>query len=122
MNRFCLISGAVAGCLAVVLGAFGAHGLKAIISADSLAIFETAVRYQMYHSMALLALAALPLGSRRLVGRLWVAGMVIFSGSLYVLAITGIKWMGAITPIGGVCFILGWARLAWEGWRLNPSE
>lgn len=108
---------AILGGLAVALGAFGAHGLKQRLSEDMLLIFETGVRYHFYHALALLALG---LGSPRLWQSpwatrsciLWTLGITIFSGSLYLLAITGVKKLGAITPIGGVAFILGWICLA----------
>ena len=107
--------GAVMGAVGVAIGAFGAHGLRGRLSAEMLAVFETGVRYQMYHALALMALAAL---SDRLNGRLieaagwlFVAGIVLFSGSLYLLAVTGVTVLGAITPIGGVAFLAGWACL-----------
>jgi uncharacterized membrane protein YgdD (TMEM256/DUF423 family) len=114
-----LFIGAVAGALGVGLGAFGAHGLRSRLSPDMLAVFETGVRYHLYHALALI-MAALLLGREqfqgsRLVtssGWLFVAGIVLFSGSLYVLAVTGIRGLGAITPLGGVAFLLGWALLA----------
>ena len=115
MQRTFLLAGALAGLVGVGFGAFGAHGLRGRLSAEMLAVFETGVRYQMYHALALMALAAL---SDRLNGRLietagwlFVAGIVLFSGSLYVLAVTGITVLGAITPIGGVAFLAGWACL-----------
>jgi len=106
---------AAAGFTGVALGAFAAHALKARLAPDMLAVFETGVRYQMYHALALMALAAL---SDRLNGRLieaagwlFVGGIVLFSGSLYLLAVTGVTVLGAITPIGGVAFLAGWACL-----------
>jgi uncharacterized membrane protein YgdD (TMEM256/DUF423 family) len=101
----------------VALGAFAAHGLKAHLSPDLLAAFETGVRYQMYHVFALVAAAW---GWARwqtrafvLAGWLFVAGMVVFSGSLYLLALTGTRWLGAITPLGGLAFLAGWLCLTW---------
>lgn len=99
--------------LAVALGAFGAHGLKERLSPDLLVIFEVGVRYQFYHGLALLGLslagASFWQGSwPRRASLAWLFGTLVFSGSLYVLAITGLRWMGAITPIGGVALILGW--------------
>jgi uncharacterized membrane protein YgdD (TMEM256/DUF423 family) len=118
MDKTFFAIGAVLAGLGVALGAFGAHGLKSTLSADMLANFETGVRYQMVHALALLVVA-LALGmaqwqNRLLVvgGWLFVVGVVIFSGSLYVLSITGLRWLGAITPIGGVAFIAGWVCLA----------
>jgi uncharacterized membrane protein YgdD (TMEM256/DUF423 family) len=116
MQRTFLLAGALAGAVGVAFGAFGAHGLRGRLSPDMLAVFETGVRYQMYHALALMAVAAL---SDRLNGRLieaagwlFVAGIVLFSGSLYLLAVTGVTVLGAITPIGGVAFLAGWACLA----------
>ncbi len=116
LHRPFLAIGSLSAFFAVGAGAFGAHKLKEMISPEMLVVFETGARYQMYHALALLALA---LAAPRLPGRLspaagwlFVAGTVIFSGTLYVLAMTGIRWLGAITPIGGVCFLLGWLCLA----------
>tara|TARA_S200000501_G_scaffold371421_1_gene414466 strand:+ start:5176 stop:5535 length:360 start_codon:yes stop_codon:yes gene_type:complete len=101
--------------LAVVIGAFGAHGLKEILTQNkSLDIFQTAVRYQMFHSIAIIItgiLIYLNVVDSKLPTYLFLAGIIIFSGSLYILSITDIKWLGAITPIGGVLFILGWGLL-----------
>ena len=106
----------LSGGLGVALGAFGAHGLRARLAPDALATFETGVRYQMYHALALLAVAFVITrwaGSTLppLAGWLFVAGTVLFSGSLYLLALTGVRWLGAVTPFGGVAFIAGWACL-----------
>lgn len=107
----------IVGALAVIIGAFGAHGLEGRVSPDSLDTFEIGVRYHMYHALALLAvtLAAKRSELRRWARRacaLWVAGIVVFSGSLYALVLTGAKWFGAITPIGGVALIAGWLCIA----------
>jgi uncharacterized membrane protein YgdD (TMEM256/DUF423 family) len=102
----------------VAAGAFGAHGLRERLSPGDLATFETAARYQMYHALSLLAVAwQVDRGNTRaaLAGRLFLAGIVLFSGSLYVLTLCGIRWMGAVTPFGGVAFILGWVVLAVGG-------
>jgi uncharacterized membrane protein YgdD (TMEM256/DUF423 family) len=116
MDRTFLLAGAVAGLVAVAFGAFGAHGLRGRLTPEMLAVFETGVRYHMYHALALLAVAALsphmPGKAIAAAGWLFVAGIVIFSGSLYLLAVTGVTILGAITPIGGVAFIAGWASLA----------
>ncbi len=116
MDKTFFVIGAVLAGLGVALGAFGAHGLKGVLSADMLANFETGVRYQMYHALALLAVAwAYAQWQKPLLvtgGWLMVAGVVIFSGSLYVLSLTGLRWLGAITPIGGVALIVGWGCLA----------
>jgi uncharacterized membrane protein YgdD (TMEM256/DUF423 family) len=99
----------------VALGAFGAHGLRARVSADLLAVFETGVRYQMYHALALLALSLAwsRWSSAHLTaaGYLFIAGIVLFSGSLYLLTLTGARWWGAVTPLGGVAFLAGWIAL-----------
>jgi uncharacterized membrane protein YgdD (TMEM256/DUF423 family) len=116
MDRTFVLIGALAGVVGVGLGAFGAHGLRGRLSPEMLAVFETGVRYHMYHALALVATAALMgrLDGRLLsaAGWLFTAGIVLFSGSLYVLALTGIGMFGAITPIGGVAFLAGWACLA----------
>jgi uncharacterized membrane protein YgdD (TMEM256/DUF423 family) len=112
-----LLIGALSGFLGVALGAFGAHGLRARLSPEMLAVFETGVRYQMYHTFALLitALAIGRLGDARLLvaaGWAFLLGIVVFSGSLYALALSGVTVLGAITPIGGLAFLAGWACLA----------
>ncbi len=116
MTRFWFIAGSIAASAGVALGAFGAHALKARVGADLLAVFETAVRYQMYHALGLFAVAwASTRWSPKWTtasGWLLLVGIVVFSGSLYLLVLTGTRWLGAITPIGGVCFILGWLALA----------
>lgn len=108
--------GALMGFVGVGLGAFGAHGLKGRLSPDMLAVFETGVRYQMYHALALLVVGALMtrLEGRAIVVAGWsfTAGILIFSGSLYALALTGVTMLGAVTPIGGVAFLAGWVALA----------
>jgi uncharacterized membrane protein YgdD (TMEM256/DUF423 family) len=116
MDRNFLLIGALCGLLGVAFGAFGAHALRSRLSPEMLAVFETGVRYHMYHALALVATAAL---MGRLDGRfisaagwLFTAGIVLFSGSLYVLALTGVGIFGAITPIGGLAFLAGWACLA----------
>ena len=106
------------GGLAVALGAFGAHGLKDKLEAlQTTATYHTAVQYHFYHALALLAVALLALqgrssGALALAGWSFTLGVLIFSGTLYALALSGIKWLGAITPIGGVAFIVGWVALA----------
>lgn len=117
MDKTFLLVGALAGFLGVALGAFGAHGLQSRLSPEMLAVFETGVRYQMYHAFALLITAAAigRLGDARLLavsGWFFVAGIIIFSGSLYALALTGVTMWGAVTPIGGLAFLVGWACLA----------
>lgn len=110
-------AGAILALLAVAFGAFGAHSLKGHLSDDDLDVFETGVRYQMYHGLGLLIVALLSdkLGEGKLVrwsARLLLIGVVLFSGSLYALALTGIKAFGPITPLGGVAFLAGWLLLA----------
>jgi uncharacterized membrane protein YgdD (TMEM256/DUF423 family) len=111
-----MLIAALAGFIGVALGAFGAHGLRGRLTPDMLGVFETGVRYQLIHAVALLAVAGLmDRLSGSLVtaaGWLFLAGMVLFSGSLYLLALTGITILGAITPIGGLAFLAGWACLA----------
>ena len=118
MDRTFFTMGALLAGLAVAAGAFGAHGLRDRLAPDMLTVFETGVRYHMYHALALLAVAwatvRWPESSAVLAGWLFVAGIVIFSGSLYVLALSGVRWLGAITPLGGLCFLGGWAVLVWS--------
>ena len=121
MNRSLVALGAVLAGLAVAAGAFGAHALRGRLSPESLAIFETGARYQMYHALALLVIGVLaaqaPGALATWAGRLFVTGIVLFSGSLYLLAFTGIRWLGAVTPIGGVAFLAGWVCLALHAMR-----
>lgn len=121
MDRVFFALGCVSGFLAVGLGAFGAHALKARLSPELLATFEVGVRYQMYHALALLAVGwaatRWPGTAVNASGWLFVAGTVIFSGSLYALSLTGLRWLGAITPIGGAAFLAGWLCLAWASWK-----
>jgi len=116
-NRRIMLSGAAFGGIAVAGGAFGAHLLKPMLEAAMLNVFETALRYQMYHALALLTVACIgdryPNVAVSAVGWLFAAGIVLFSGSLYVLSLGGIRWVGALTPLGGAAFIAGWAVLAW---------
>ena len=111
-----MVVGALLAGLAVAAGAFGAHALRSRLAPAELAAFETAARYQMYHALALLLTARLVAGRSNLLLRaaFWcfLAGSVLFSGSLYVLALTGARWLGAITPLGGVVLLAGWACLA----------
>lgn len=115
MTRTFATWGAVLGFLAVGLGAFGAHGLRERLSAESMAIYQTGVQYHMLHALALLAVAALTdkIRGAATIGWLFIFGILIFSGSLYLLAITAQTWLGAITPLGGVCFLAGWGMLAY---------
>ncbi len=121
MERFFLIVGAISAFIGVALGAFAAHGLKNRLSPEMLATFEVGVRYQMYHAFALLAVgfALMRWPAATIIGAGWLflAGTIIFSGSLYVLSSMGPRWLGAITPIGGIAFLLGWLFLAWGVWQ-----
>ena len=121
MDRLFATLGAVSGFVAVAAGAFGAHALKARLSAEMLAAFDVGARYQMFHALALLAVAwavgRWPGPAASAAGWFFVAGTVLFSGSLYLLALSGIRWLGAITPFGGVALLAGWACLAWAAWR-----
>ncbi len=125
-GRRTIAAGALLAMLAVIAGAFGAHGLKSSLDSYSLGIFETAARYQMYHSLALLVVGLL--ASRAEYSRRWLIaaalafgfGILLFSGSLYLLALTGIGWLGAITPFGGVVFLLGWIALAVSALKRLP--
>lgn len=116
MARVFFALGALSAFLGVSAGAFGAHALKTRLAPDMLAVFEVAVRYQMYHAFALIACAwAVTKWPGMLVntsGWLFVAGTIVFSGSLYALSFTGVRWLGAITPLGGLAFLAGWICLA----------
>ena len=116
MDRLFVTLGAASAFLAVAAGAFGAHALRDRLAPDLLAVFETAARYQMYHALGLLAVAWVaarwPGPPAQWAGWLFVAGTVLFSGSLYALALSGVRWLGAITPLGGAAFLDGWICLA----------
>jgi uncharacterized membrane protein YgdD (TMEM256/DUF423 family) len=110
--------GALAAALGVALGAFGAHALKARLAADMLAVWQTAVQYHLWHALGLVAIGLLAQhlpgsGALRLAGWLLLAGIALFSGSLYVLALSSVRWLGAVTPFGGACFIAGWLAVAY---------
>ena len=118
MHPSWLFWAAVNGFIAVALGAFGAHGLSSRVTPQRLGNWQTAVQYQMFHVVALIAIAWLirelgPLPLLRVSGRLFLAGILLFSGSLYVLVLTEQRWLGMVTPVGGVCFLVGWALLAY---------
>jgi uncharacterized membrane protein YgdD (TMEM256/DUF423 family) len=116
-SRWVLCSGAGFALLAVVLGAFAAHGLKAVLDAQQLVLFETASRYQMYHALALLVVGVMLTNPRlsrsllQLAALAFILGIILFSGSLYLLALIGVSWLGAITPLGGIAFLLGWLMM-----------
>lgn len=124
MMRWWLVLGAVNAFLSVAAGAFGAHALKARLPPDLLVIFETGARYHMYHALGLLAVGVLSLvrPSSLLNGAGWamLVGIVLFSGSLYALALSGIRVLGAVTPLGGLGFLAGWALFAIAAWRATP--
>ena len=116
--RILLIIGSLFAALSVLLGAFGAHGLKNRLSMEDLAIFETAVRYQMYHALGILLMgvASFYLNEKlvSIPAYFLILGIIIFSGSLFLLVFTNLRWFGAITPIGGLCLIIGWLLLAYN--------
>src|SRR5262245_10851868 len=116
MDRVFLALGAASAAIAVAAGAFGAHGLRARLAPEMLTVFETGARYHMYHALGLIAVAwaasRWPGSGATAAGWCFVAGTLLFSGSLYVLSTTGLRWLGAITPFGGLAFIAGWIFLA----------
>ncbi len=124
MAKFALMAGSLSGLFAVVFGAFGAHALKARLSPESLAAFQTGVQYQMLHALALVLTGILILqlrdsASLEWAARLFFTGIVLFSGSIYLLTLTDMRWPGPITPVGGLCFIAAWAMLATAVYRVN---
>ena len=111
-----LVAGALLAATGVMAGAFGSHGLRDVLDAQALGWWQTAVQYQLWHAVALIAFAALPVRAgwpSALVG----TGTLIFSGTLYIMALTGLRWLGAVTPIGGALLIAGWLLLAYRAWR-----
>jgi uncharacterized membrane protein YgdD (TMEM256/DUF423 family) len=123
MSRYFITLAALNGLLVVALGAFGAHALKARLDEYSLSVYQTAVQYHFYHSLALLAVGLLYLwhpqsALLRTSGIAFLVGILVFCGSLYVLSFSGLRWLGAITPLGGLAFMLGWTCLALASWRL----
>jgi uncharacterized membrane protein YgdD (TMEM256/DUF423 family) len=124
VDRVFITIGALSGFLAVALGAFGAHSLRDRLTSEMLQVFQTGVTYQMYHALALVGVGIL-LGRFSVEGSTWltasgwlfVAGSILFSGSLYLLSLTSTSWLGAITPLGGVAFLLGWLAVAIGIWR-----
>jgi uncharacterized membrane protein YgdD (TMEM256/DUF423 family) len=123
MQRLFLVCAAISGFLSVSLGAFAAHGLKQSVTAEALAIWQTGVQYQMYHALALLGIALLyqqhPSKTLKLGGLAFILGSLLFSGSLYALALGAPHLVGVITPVGGLAFLLGWLLLALSAWRLR---
>lgn len=126
MMRFFLSIGAILAGISVAGGAFATHALKTKLDDRALAIFETGARYQMYHAIALILVslfmsrAELENPLLTMSGTAFILGIVLFSGSLYVLSLSGVKWLGAIAPLGGTAFIAGWACLAIAAWRWKP--
>lgn len=123
MAKIFITLASLSGMLAVVLGAFGAHALKDRLDDYAVGIFETAVQYHFYHSFALLAVGVIALSQPQTAmlkssGWLFLLGILVFCGSLYLLSVTGVRWLGAITPLGGLAFIGGWACLAATAWKL----
>ena len=123
MAKLFITLASLSGMLAVCFGAFGAHALRDRLDDYLMGVFETAVQYHFYHALALLAVGVIALNQPQTVmlksaGWLFLTGTIIFSGSLYILALTGTKWLGAITPLGGLAFVAGWACLAAAGWKL----
>ena len=118
--------GALSAFICVAAGAFGAHALKQVLAADMLAVYHTAVDYQFYHSIGLIVIGALhrisPRCSHSIAAWTMLAGIIIFSGSLYILSTSGIKWLGMITPIGGVCFLAAWLILALSYLTGDPTR
>ena len=120
--RLFIALGALAALLAVALGAFGAHGLKSRLGADMMAICQTGVQYHFWHALGLVLVGLIAIqlpgsGALRAAGWLMAAGILMFSGSLYALALSGVRWLGAITPFGGLAFLAAWACLAWAALR-----
>ena len=113
-----IVAGSIIAALSVLFGAFGAHGLKTLLSLEYLAIFETAVRYQLYHALGLMLMGIsgfhLPDNLIQLPSYFLIFGTVIFSGTLIILVLTDLKWLGAITPIGGLCLVIGWLLFAYN--------
>ena len=124
MARFDITIAAVSGFLAVAVGAFAAHGLKKVLTPEMIEVVKTGVQYQMYHALALLMVALLLIHKPAVVGLkasgwAFILGSLLFSGSLYALAMGAPRWLGPITPLGGLCFLVGWLLLAIAGWRMK---
>jgi uncharacterized membrane protein YgdD (TMEM256/DUF423 family) len=123
IDRSALIVAAISGALAVGLGAFGAHGLRSWVTPERLEIWRTAVQYQMFHTLALLVVGLV--GAEldvRWTRRLFTLGILVFSGSLYLLVLTGLGVLGAVTPVGGLALIAGWLALAWAAWQRRGAN
>lgn len=127
MAQLSILLGALGGLTGVLLGAFGAHALRDRFDDYSMRVFETAVQYQFYHSLALvvvgiLMLSATNTGLLRVSTVMFASGIVLFSGSLYLLSFTGIRWLGAVTPLGGFAFIVGWSCLALVAFKMGSAQ
>ncbi len=123
MAKLFISLASISGMLAVAFGAFGAHALKNRLDDYALGVYQTAVQYHFYHSLALLAVGVIALSQPhgallRSSGWLFLLGIIVFSGSLYLLSISGIRWLGAVTPLGGLAFIAAWGCLAAASWKL----
>ena len=123
MAKLFITLASLSGMLAVTFGAFGAHARRSRLDEHALSVFQTAVQYHFYHSLALLAVGVIALSQPqtallRSSGYLFVVGIVVFSGSLYLLSMSGLRWLGAITPLGGLAFIAGWGCLAAASWKM----
>ena len=121
MQKIIILTGSLLAAIAVIMGAFGAHSLRTQLSEEMMVVYETAVAYHMYHALGLILTGLLvdSASSSNLsawAGSIMFIGILLFSGSLYILSITGIRWLGAVTPFGGTAFILGWLLLAWAVW------
>lgn len=125
MTRTLFMLGSLLGLIGVAAGAFGAHGLRNRLTPDLLDTWETAVRYQLVHALALLAtawaLTRWPGAPARAAGWLFLAGTLVFSGSLYLLCLSGARWLGAVTPIGGLALLTGWGCLAWAAYQARAA-
>jgi uncharacterized membrane protein YgdD (TMEM256/DUF423 family) len=127
MAKHILILACVNGFLVVSIGAFGAHGLESLLGSAALATYETGVDYHMFHTLALFGCGLLAVNhpdsvQLKFAARLFLLGIIFFAGSLYLLSVTGISWLGAITPIGGVGFLGGWTCLGWFATTQKPSS
>ena len=127
MARFFLIIAAVSGFFAVIIGAFAAHGLKKVLTPEMIEVVKTGVQYQMYHALALLLIGlwishkpATP--GLKAGGLAFILGILLFSGSLYALALGAPRWLGPITPLGGFCFLIGWLSLLGSAWRSKSAD
>lgn len=122
MNGLMVALGALNAGLAVGAGAFGAHALREKLEPRAMEIFETAARYQMYHALALVLCGVIASKGASTAGWLFQVGIVLFSGSLYVLVFSGIKALGAVTPLGGLAFLIGWGWLAWSALSAKAAQ